>query len=81
MPKTLSTVLALLTSLRPQILAIMENQPLRIPLEVLDIMRPHRGGARNTHVMFVGPDESEKNGRLRAGLWCVVYVTQFYHCS
>lgn len=75
--KTVSTALALLTSLRPRVLAILENQPLRIPLEVLDIMQPHRGGARNAHVMFVGPDESdesEANRRLRAvcGAWSML---------
>lgn len=35
---TLDTALGLLASLRPRVLAILENQPLRIPLEVLDIM-------------------------------------------
>lgn len=75
--KTVSTALALLTSLRPRVLAILDNQPLRIPLEVLDIMQPHRGGARNAHVMFVGPEESEEsegNRRLRAvcGAWSML---------
>lgn len=47
----------------------LENQPLRVPLEVLDTMRPHRDGERNAHNMSVGPDEtheSEENRRLRA---------------
>lgn len=59
--KTVSTAVALLASLRPRVLAFLDNQPLRIPLEVLDIMQPYRGGARNAHVMFVGPDESEES--------------------
>lgn len=65
-PRTLSTALALLASLRPHILAVMGGQPLRVPLELLDTMRPYRGGTRKAHVMFVGPVESEENRRLRA---------------
>lgn len=48
--ETLSAALALLTSLRPRVLAILGTQPLRITLEVLDIMRPHGGGATDAHI-------------------------------
>lgn len=65
-PRALSTALALLASLRPRILVAMDGQPLRVPLELLDIMRPHRGGTRNAHVMFIGPLECEANRRLRS---------------
>lgn len=68
MPKTLGTALVLLTSLRPRILAIMDAQPFCVPLESLDIMHPLRGGAKNAHVMFVGPgerEEREENRKLR----------------
>lgn len=65
-PKTLSMALVLFTSLNPRIFAVMDGQPLRLPLEVRDIMRPHRGWATNAHVMFDGPDESEENRKLRA---------------
>lgn len=44
----------------------MDGQPLRIPLVVLDILLPHRGGVINAHVMFIGPVESEENMKLRA---------------
>lgn len=72
--KTVNTALALLTSLRPRILAFLGTQPLRIALEVLDIMRPHRIGATNAHIMFIGPGENEGNKRLRAV--CGAYLSR-----
>lgn len=71
---TVTTALALLTSLRPRILAFLGTQPLRIALEVLDIMRPHRSAATNAHIMFIGPGENEGNKRLRAV--CGAYLSR-----
>ena len=59
---SLSDALSLLESLKPRLLSILDGSPLQIPFEVVDIMKPPRGGASNAHVMYIGPDPHASNG-------------------
>lgn len=52
---------AFLTPLSPHILAIPKSLLFKLLLE----MCPPRSGANNTHVMIVGRDEREENGKSR----------------
>lgn len=67
---TSATPKTLRAAFRPHILAIPEDLPFQIPLE----MRPphHRGGgAMYTHIMIFGLYEGEENDKLRAVVMCV----------
>lgn len=74
-PSTLASALALLNSLRPTLLQMLERRPLLVPLESIDIMKPGRSAERrskddpmNAHILFAGPlpsNESEDLKRLR----------------
>ena len=64
--KTLSAALSLLTSLQPQISALLRGASLKIPLQLMDIMPPDGGDPNKAHVLWVGPPhEHEDAQRLR----------------
>lgn len=61
--QTVASALALLESLRPRILALLEGQQLRVPLEQIDIMPPERGHPECAHVMFASPRYDSEDGK------------------
>ena len=63
--KTLCSALALLTALKPRIMAILGDYKLCVPLDRMDIMKPDRGDLDKAHVLWLGPSpESEHASRL-----------------
>lgn len=64
--ETLSTALTLLAFLCPRILAVLDGQPLHIPLKVLDIMRSHRSERETRTICLLVRTGSEENRKLRA---------------
>lgn len=57
--KALAAAISLLNSLRPRILEALGGQPLRIPLTVLDIMKPERNDPARAHILYTGPSEDD----------------------
>lgn len=66
--KTLQDAAALLTQLKPEILARLEGNPLRVALNHVDIMRPERGDLEKAHVMWVGPAPGDEDTRRLKGV-------------
>lgn len=79
-PKTLSTVIALLTSLRPLIVAVLVSEPLNVPCETLEMRLPSHSVAKDVQVMLIVPDEREDNKKLRAvcGAWRPLLISDRY---
>ncbi|KAI0056391.1 hypothetical protein BV25DRAFT_1832272 [Artomyces pyxidatus] len=66
-PHTLEDASYLLHSLQPRVIEILRGQKLTVGLEIMDIMKPERGGHERAHVLYVGPDLNREHGRrLRA---------------
>lgn len=81
--RTLTAALALLNALKPRLQSISGGQPLRVPLEIVDIMSPPKGApATNAHVMFAGPDaDAEHNRPLKAFCGaCLRLLVLHYFC-
>ncbi|KAL4244527.1 Activating signal cointegrator 1 complex subunit 1 [Abortiporus biennis] len=73
LPPTLESSKTLLSDLRPKILEILSGNPLTVPLNRIDIMRPDRGDPEKAHVMWAGPsNEGEDFKKLKD-------VTNFIH--
>ncbi|KAH0832401.1 hypothetical protein J3R83DRAFT_13435 [Lanmaoa asiatica] len=72
--KTLSEALSLLSSLRPQVSELLCGAPLKVPLQMMDIMPPDGGDPDKAHVLWFGPSlENEDAQRLRevgGEWWC-----------
>lgn len=62
-PKTLAAAIALLNALRPRIIGLLQNSPLRVALNRVDIMRPDRGDIEQAHVMWAGPSLANEDAR------------------
>lgn len=69
-PRTLEAAKSVLREVRPKIMALLGEEPLRVALDCLDIMKPEHGDRARAHVMWVGPGESEGLRKLEqvAGL-------------
>lgn len=64
--KTLENALALLSTLRPRIMEILDGHGLCIPLTEMNIMNPYRGDVDNAHVLWFGPSlDTEDAQRLK----------------
>ncbi|KAJ8594549.1 hypothetical protein M405DRAFT_850117 [Rhizopogon salebrosus TDB-379] len=61
--KTLANALALLSTLRPRVMEILNGHCLCIPLVEMNIMKPHRGDAENAHVLWFGPSLNTEDGQ------------------
>ncbi|KIJ59283.1 hypothetical protein HYDPIDRAFT_100984, partial [Hydnomerulius pinastri MD-312] len=64
--KTLPEALSLLCSLGPRIMEMLSGIRLRVPLQMMDIMKPDRGNPDNAHVLWFGPSlDTEDAQRLK----------------
>ncbi|KAJ3520334.1 hypothetical protein NM688_g9179 [Phlebia brevispora] len=64
--RTLDSAIDLLNELRPRILDLLSQSPLRVALQRVDIMRPDKGDLEQAHVMWAGPShEGEDSRRLK----------------
>lgn len=64
--KTLANAQALLSSLRPRVMELLDGHGLRIPLTEMNITKPDRGDADNAHILWVGPSlDTEDAQRLK----------------
>lgn len=61
--KTLAAAITLLNTLRPRIIGLLQNTPLRVALNRVDIMRPDRGDIEQSHVMWAGPSRDDEDAR------------------
>jgi activating signal cointegrator complex subunit 1 len=61
--KTLANALALLSTLRPRVMEILNGHCLCIPLMEMNIMKPHCGDAENAHVLWFGPSLNTEDGQ------------------
>lgn len=60
---TLADAQALLTTLRPRIMELLDGHSLCIPLTEMNIMNPDRGNADNAHVLWLGPSHDAKDAQ------------------
>jgi activating signal cointegrator complex subunit 1 len=61
--RTLADAQALLTTLRPRIMELLDGHSLCIPLTEMNIMNPDRGNADNAHVLWLGPSPDTKDAQ------------------
>ena len=71
--KDLQSAVDLLQSLRPNILEILANNPLRVALNTMDIMSPDHGDLSKAHVLWLGPSLNANDDTRRLRAVCGLY--------
>ena len=80
--KTLENALALLLTLKPRIMKLLDGHGLCIPLTEMNIMKPDRGDADNAHILWFGPslDKDSADGqRLKTVSGALILVPFHLH--
>jgi len=62
-PPTLAYAISLLDQLKPQVMALLGQERLRVAFRSLDIMKPERRDLERAHVMWVGPSADDDDTR------------------